>query len=341
MPPRQSAEVLAAANRVLHTALQEGTIESTALACLESAEDLTDSPTGWIGVLNAEKRLDTIAMGAAAWNACAMGEGAAGQLLNMEIRGIWSGVLRDDTALIVNRPGEHRFRVGVPIGHIAVDCFMGVPLRQQGQPFGMIALANKPGGYTSEDIEQVEPLATALATALYRLSVESELKMLRALFESSVNGLAVCDLEGIITRTNPSFAATWGRTRPEEILGWPLDDVVPLGLEDDEGSLRSLLTKRAWRREAIATAPAGHSFPVSVAGGPIYTDSGKLGAYSVTTRDITERKDAETRAWAAAEDLARSNQELERFAQLAARELNEPLRKILAFGEFLEADCGH
>lgn len=44
--------------------------------------------------------------------------------------------------------------------------------------------------------------------------------------------------------------------------------------------------------------------------------------------------------WEKNEELIRSNQELQQFAQIASHDLQEPLRKIQAFGERLQSKCG-
>src|SRR5208283_4375135 len=59
-----------------------------------------------------------------------------------------------------------------------------------------------------------------------------------------------------------------------------------------------------------------------------------------TMTDISDRKKAEEKLTALAERLELSNRELEQFAFIASHDLQEPLRKILAFGEILGRKSG-
>ena len=57
-------------------------------------------------------------------------------------------------------------------------------------------------------------------------------------------------------------------------------------------------------------------------------------------RDISRRKKAEQEQARYAAELERSNRELEMFAYVASHDLQEPLRKIRAFCDRLQANCG-
>ncbi|MES3000436.1 MAG: ATP-binding protein [Pseudomonadota bacterium] len=56
----------------------------------------------------------------------------------------------------------------------------------------------------------------------------------------------------------------------------------------------------------------------------------------ISARDITEQKNADAELQRRLDDLARSNQELERFAYVASHDLAEPLRMIASYAQLLE-----
>ncbi len=68
--------------------------------------------------------------------------------------------------------------------------------------------------------------------------------------------------------------------------------------------------------------------------------SPQRGRFATIFQDITERKRAEATLQAYAAELARSNRELQEFAYVASHDLQEPLRKVQAFGDRLKARFG-
>lgn len=73
---------------------------------------------------------------------------------------------------------------------------------------------------------------------------------------------------------------------------------------------------------------------------PLLDTDGKIVGLVGISSDITERKEAEEQLKRFAAQLERSNAELQNFASVASHDLQEPLRKIQAFGDRLNAKCG-
>jgi signal transduction histidine kinase/CheY-like chemotaxis protein/HPt (histidine-containing phosphotransfer) domain-containing protein/predicted hydrocarbon binding protein len=173
---RQSV-VLEAMNRVFRETLRSKSEEEVACMCLAVAEELTGSKFGFIGEVNQGGRFDTIAMSDPGWHACRMPKSDAVAIVkDMEIRGIWGRVLKDEQSRIVNDPASSPDRTGIPEGHPPLTSFLGVPLKCAGKTIGMIGLANKESGYGLDDQQNVETLSVAFVEVLNRKRAEENLK---------------------------------------------------------------------------------------------------------------------------------------------------------------------
>jgi signal transduction histidine kinase/CheY-like chemotaxis protein/predicted hydrocarbon binding protein len=173
---RQSV-VLEAINRVFLETLRSESEEEVARTCLSVAEELTQSKFGFIGEINQSGRFDTIAMSDPGWHACRMPKSDAVVMVkDMEIRGIWGRVLKDEQSRIVNDPASSLDQAGFPEGHPSLTSFLGVPLKRAGRTIGMIGLANKESGYDSTDQQNVETLSVAFVEVLNRKRAEENLR---------------------------------------------------------------------------------------------------------------------------------------------------------------------
>ena len=182
---RKAAEVEAlrhvnittAINKVFQEALTCQTQEDVARTCLAVAEALAGSRFGFIGEVNEAGRFDTLALSDPGWDACRMPTSdAVVAIRDMEIRGVWGRAIKDERSLIANEPAAHPDSVGTPEGHPPLRCILGVPLKHGGETIGMIALANKEGGYQIHDQAAVEALSVAFVEALMRKRAEEALQ---------------------------------------------------------------------------------------------------------------------------------------------------------------------
>jgi len=159
--------VLEAVNQVFEEAITTDSEEALARRCLAIAEELTNSRFGFLGENHPHGRYDTIALSDPGWETCRMPESQAAILINnMEIRGLWGQVIKENRGLYTNDPMNHPRSVGLPEGHPPLTAFLGVPLWQGRKVIGMIAVGNKEGGYDDSDLRALRGLSSAIGQAL-------------------------------------------------------------------------------------------------------------------------------------------------------------------------------
>ncbi len=174
---QRKTSITNAINRIFRETLACDTEEAVAKVALSVAEELTGSKFGFIGEINEDGRFDTMGLSNPGWGNCTMDGSDATLLINdMELMGIWATVLRSGATQIINEPMSHPDSVGTPEGHPPLTSFMGVPFIRHNQAVGMIALANKDGGYNEKDQDAVESLTSPFYEALLRKRLERQVR---------------------------------------------------------------------------------------------------------------------------------------------------------------------
>jgi PAS domain S-box-containing protein len=221
--------LLEAINKLLQKSISDESDSDLAAFCLHLAESLTDSKFGFIGEVNARDRLDTISMSDPGWKACRIPKSNAPILINnMKLRGLWAEALKDGKAHLINSPATHPARVGIPIGHPEVHNLLVVPLKHADKPTGVLALANKDGGYDRDDQKAVEALATAFVEAHDRKRAEEAIKKetskLTAIISGIEEGVVYADTADRIVEVNDYFLRVLKKEK-SQLLGQTLWDV--------------------------------------------------------------------------------------------------------------------
>uniref|UniRef100_I2PYX8 histidine kinase n=1 Tax=Desulfovibrio sp. U5L TaxID=596152 RepID=I2PYX8_9BACT len=176
---RQNA-LYAGLSRVFQVVVGEKTEAEVAAACLAVAEEVTGSGCGFIGDVGPDGRVKAIAMSEKGGELCRMSPPAGGEershSLGLDPHSLYGRVLTLGEPFFTNDPASHPASGGTPAGHPPLASFLGVPLRQRGLALGLLALANKPGGYTDDDLLAAEALGLAIAEVLSRGRAEEALR---------------------------------------------------------------------------------------------------------------------------------------------------------------------
>ena len=226
-------------------------------------------------------------------------------------------------SLTANDLGDDPLLGGEPGKGIGISSFLVVPLKREGNPFGIMSLANKEGGFDGKDIEIVEDLSTSLAAALNQKQMEESLRISeeqnRTLVDSITEGLVIVDEDIRLTYVNDSLL---------KLLGYRREDVENKVLFNFLNEENKKILQDQWRRRKKGEAEPyeiafqhadGSNVFTMVYPKPFLDKQGKfIGALALVT-DLSQRKIKEAHLLQA--------QKLEAIGQLAAgiaHEINTP-----------------
>jgi two-component system sensor kinase FixL len=166
---------------------------------------------------------------------------------------------------------------------------------------------------------------------------ESE-NRINSIIQAAVDGIITIDSFGTMEMVNPSAAKLFGYEM-EELLGKSINMLMP---EPDksqhDGYMHNYEATGRKRiigigREVTGLRKDGTQFPFFLSVNEVQAEGKRI--YTGFVHDITQQKLNEERLRRYAAELERSNMELQDFAYVSSHDLQEPLRKIQAFGDRL------
>ena len=177
-----------------------------------------------------------------------------------------------------------------------------------------------------------------------RKRAEEALRDSEALYQSLVDSLPLNffrkDLDGAVTFANQRYCQTLGRAL-DDLLGKTDFDLFPVELAEKYLSDDHRVVDSGTPFECVEEhrKPNGELMYVQVFKAPVYDAEGKCIGIQGIFWDVTDRQTAELRVRRTALELARSNEELQRFALVASQDLQEPLHRVQASSAALRARC--
>ena len=228
---RRYNRILEGINRIFSNVVQARTEEELGNACLSVALEVTGSHFGFINEMGADGLLHDVAKSKLGWEQCLMDDktGHRRPTSDFVVHGLYGSVIINEKSFFTNDPQSHPDSIGLPQGHPPLTSFLGVPLILDGKTVGLIAVANREGGYSLEQQEDLEAIAPAMMQALQRKREEQELKQAeealsreRSLLESVMQTtdvmLVLLDPQFNFLWVNPAYAETC-QMKPEEMVG--------------------------------------------------------------------------------------------------------------------------
>jgi PAS domain S-box-containing protein len=193
------------------------------------------------------------------------------------------------------------------------------------------------------DERAVEAIVINYRDMTERRQTEERLRKLSRAIEQSPSSIMITSTKGAIEYANPKFTEVTGYTF-DEVRG-ENPRILKSGEMPAEGYQvlwETITSGREWRGEFHNKKKNGELFWESASISPVLDEHGIITHFIAIKEDITEQKrvarelaSSHERLASQAQEMTRSNRELEQFAYVASHDLQEPLRMVASYLELL------
>jgi PAS domain S-box-containing protein len=169
---------------------------------------------------------------------------------------------------------------------------------------------------------------------------EEQLYLLSLIAEKNTNAVIISDTKGHIEWVNTAFLEMSGY-RLNEVIGKKPGNLLqgPETNKDTIEYMRSFVNQGlSFSCEIINYSKAGEKYWVSIHAQALYDKDGKVSKFFAIEENITQKKIFEQQRENLMESLAKSNEELEDYAQIVSHDLKSPLRSIHSLISWIKED---
>ncbi|MHB9111580.1 MAG: SpoIIE family protein phosphatase [Thermoleophilia bacterium] len=295
------AAALLAASRTVQE-FQEFT--DVARSIFDSCKNLIGASSGYIALLSPDGSENEVLFLDSGGLPCSVDDS-----LPMPIRGFRGEVYNTNKGAYENDFMNSEWTGFMPEGHVRLDNVLFAPLLIDGKTVGLLGIANKPGGFTDNDLRLASAFCDLVASALYNARtfemLEKSEEQFRSFVEQSSDGIVIIDSKGTIIGWNRSQEKITGISRDKALGQFLWDIQFSLGpgtsrTPEAKVRLRNMIVdflenrNPYWTNKLIESeirrADGSRAFIQTITF-PINTSSDFMAAS--ITRDVTRRKTTE------------------------------------------------
>ncbi|MFO8132889.1 MAG: PAS domain S-box protein, partial [Thermoplasmatota archaeon] len=260
---------------------------------LDVVREAMDSRYGYFGYINEDGDLVCPSMTRDIWYKC--------EVPGKDIvfpRDSWGGLWGESLEAMETRWKNES--LDLPVGHIQLNNALAVPLVDHGDLVGQFVVGNTPGGYTREDVELLERIASYVAPLLrarlqekrQRQALQYSEEKYRTLTENVNLGVyrTTPGSDGSFVEANPAMAEMFGYDSREELMEQPVSALYYHPGERQAFNEKMMAEGAVSGWELELRKKDGTCFVGSVSSVAVTDDSGEVQYFDGIVADITERK---------------------------------------------------